>query len=183
MLCPYVFPNPQCRRKSHCKYSYGYDTLTAVIFKSLHKEGYVKRLILSILAVFAIVGAVVGCTSGSTSSGNTELQGTWKATSPDGTVTITFTFSGNHWTMTEASAAQSQSIQLLGTFTIDSTANPKTIDLHIAAHPSSELIGKTILNIYQLSGTNLLVIAFGDNPDTARPTAFTGTNVYTFIKQ
>ena len=142
-----------------------------------------KRLILSILAVFAIVGAVVGCTSGSTSSGNTELQGTWKATSPDGTVTITFTFSGNHWTMTEASAAQSQSIQLLGTFTIDSTANPRTIDmLYVSSVPATPgIAGTTALGIYQLSGTSLKLEP--GNPDSGRPTAFTENDSIDLVRQ
>ena len=68
-----------------------------------------------------------------------------------------------------------------GTFTLDSTANPKTLDMYLAAStdPSESNIGKTGLYIYQLSGTNLTLVG-GEDVDV-RPTSFTNGRV--FIKQ
>ncbi len=106
-----------------------------------------KRLILSVLVVLAIATTVVGCGTSnavkSPSSGNTELQGAWTETSFG--VTMTFTFSGDNFTATATG-----SIQWSGTFTLDSTANPKTIDLYYATctYPSDSNVGKTALGIY-----------------------------------
>jgi uncharacterized protein (TIGR03067 family) len=95
---------------------------------------------------------------------------------------MAFTFSGNNWTLTATSAATLESIQESGTFTLDSTANPKTIDLYTTSFPTApELVGTTSLGIYLLSGTNLTV-AIAGNPGDARPTAFTEGNPV-FIKQ
>ena len=142
-----------------------------------------KRLILSVLVVLAIATAVVGCKSSSTpSSGNTELQGTWMwtYTSSNQTATLTYIFNGNNWTMTITTPTES--VQDSGTFTIDPTANPKTIDMYLAActGPWESNIGKTLPCIYLLSGTNL-TIAFGDPGGIARPISFTNGRV--FIKQ
>ena len=143
-----------------------------------------KRFILSILAVFAIAAAVVGCGSSNTSSGNTELQGTWKATSPDETVTITVTFSGNSWTMTETSTSASQSVQLSGTFTLDSAANPKTIDmLYVSSVPATPgIAGTTVKGIYQITGNNLM-IATADTASDPRPTELNESNSMPLTKQ
>jgi uncharacterized protein (TIGR03067 family) len=143
----------------------------------------VKRLILSILAVFAIATVAVGCGGNTSSSGNTELQGTWKSTTTDKTATITFTFSGNNFTSTLISTVASvPSMQESGTFTLDPTANPKTIDLYLATStlPSASDVGKTELGIYQLSGTSLKLYlrSSGD----ARPTVFPNDSLI-FVKQ
>ena len=144
-----------------------------------------KRLILSILAVLAIATAVVGCTSDnqvkSPSSSNTELQGTWAATSPDATQTLTYTINGNNWTMTRTSAKGS--IQESGTFTLNPTANPKTINLSCTAstYPSDPGVGTTGLGIYQLSGTSLTLEMA--NKGDARPTSFTENSSITLTKQ
>jgi uncharacterized protein (TIGR03067 family) len=144
-----------------------------------------KRLVLSVLVVFAIAAAVVGCGSSNTSSGNTELQGTWKATDPnDSATTVTFTFNGNQWTMVLASTSASQSFQESGTFTLDSTANPKTIDmLFVSSVPAAPgIAGTTSLGIYQLSGTSL-TLELGDPTSATRPTAFTDDNRIDLVKQ
>jgi uncharacterized protein (TIGR03067 family) len=116
-------------------------------------------------------------------SSDTELQGTWTETLTDGGVSHdrTFTFSGNNWTATAGN-------RVMGTFILDSAANPKTIDLYFAAggdpmyDPMYE--GETWLGLYQLSGTNL-TIAFANLPGDARPTAFTVDpyNLYNLVKQ
>jgi uncharacterized protein (TIGR03067 family) len=141
-----------------------------------------KRLFLSILVVVAIATAVVGCKSNDTSSGNTDLQGTWMATAPDdNTMTITCAFNGNQWTMTEAIATVG-SIQLSGTFTVDSAANPKTIDMLFTSFPmETDWVGKTSLGIYEISG-NSLNLCMGD-PGETRPTSFTEDDTLTFVKQ
>ena len=127
-----------------------------------------KRLILSVLAVFAIATAVVGCSSSNTTgptptltSGNTELEGTWTAA----TEGMTLTFSGNNWTFTRSS------LQISGTFTINSAASPKTIDRYVTTSSVPQYVGKTSLGIYLLSGTNLTFV--GLEPGNAtRPTSF-----------
>jgi uncharacterized protein (TIGR03067 family) len=141
-----------------------------------------KRLILSVLVVFAIAAAVVGCGSSNTSSGNMELQGTWKATDPaDNTTTITFTFNGNQWTMTEASTSMALSFQMSGTFTLDSAVNPRTIDLYITACSiAPDQVGTTLHSIYQLNGTNL---AIANGQGGTRPTSFTADNTANLVKQ
>ena len=136
-----------------------------------------KRLILSVLAVFAIAAIVVGC-----GSSNTELQGTWRTTLDDaniGSLSITYTFSGNNWECTWASTTFNA--EMSGTFTFDSTANPKTLDMYMAActDPSESNVGKTGLYIYQLSDTNLTLA--GGEDVFVRPTSFTVARV--FIKQ
>ena len=162
-----------------------------------------KRLILSVLAVFAIAAVVVGCGSNNTpeptptptptpmptptptpTPSNTELQGTWTITwtTSDTTATSTYTFSGNNWIVTSTPAG----IQESGTFTLNSTANPKTIDMYFATstYPSgtSPNVGKTGLGLYIVSGTNL-TLAVGDHPGDARPTSFTEDNTITLVKQ
>ena len=140
-----------------------------------------KRLILSVLAVFAIAAIVVGC-----GSSNTELQGTWRTTLDDaniGSLSITYTFSGNNWECTWASTTFNA--EMSGTFTFDSTANPKTLDLLFTY--ADEMFGFTIeggtlYGIYQLSGTNL-TLTFGGDPGTARPTSFTDSFVLVLSKQ
>jgi len=94
--------------------------------------------------------------------------------------TVTFTFSGNNWTLTFTST----SFQESGTFTINSVANPKTIDLYVATStdPSYSGVGETGLGLYQLSGTNL-TLALGRLGDTTRPTAFTEDNTINLVKQ
>lgn len=143
-----------------------------------------KRLILSVLAVFVITAVVVGCGSSNTSSsGNTELEGTWTETVPGTDImpatTITFTFSGNNWELIET--ATSVSFQVSGTFTLDPTANPKTLDLYITASTlASNMVGTTLHSIYQLSGTNL---AIANGQGGTRPTSFTADNTANLVKQ
>ena len=190
-----------------------------------------KRLILSMLVVFAIAAAVVGCGSGSTAgptptptltptitstpaptstptstvtstpmptstpaptptptSSNTELQGTWVGTGADKNVTMTYTFSGHNVTLAFTSISTipgttAKSLQESGTFTLDSTANPKTIDLYVvtSTDPSDPAVGQTILCIYQVSGTNLTIAR--DAGSATRPTSFTADNMANLVKQ
>ena len=125
-----------------------------------------KRLILSVVVVLAIATAVVGCGTSnavkSPSSGNTELQGTWTVAVPAGT----FTFSGNSFTLTVPGVLQQS-----GTFTLNSAASPKTIDVHITTSSDPQSVGTTLLGIYQLGGTSLKM-EMGD-AGGARPTVFT----------
>ena len=144
-----------------------------------------KRLILYILAVFAITIVVVGCGSSNTSSsGNTELEGTWTETVPGTDImpamTLTFTFSGNNWASIETTTSATV-YQMSGTFTLDSTANPKTLDLYITtATLWSNMVGTTLHGIYQLSGTNL---AIANGQGGTRPTSFTTDNTANLVKQ
>jgi uncharacterized protein (TIGR03067 family) len=146
-----------------------------------------KRLILSVLVVLAIAAVVAGCGSSNTSSsGNTELEGTWTETVPGTDImpdmTVTFTFSGNNWDMIEKETATSTIwIQMSRTFILDPTANPKTLDLYITDFPEwSENVGTTLHSIYQLNGTNL---AIANGQGGTRPTSFTADNTANLVKQ
>jgi len=135
-----------------------------------------KRLILSVLAVFTIAAVVVGCGSSNTAlSGNTELEGTWTATAPDNTSTTTFTFSGDDCTFTRPGV-----LQMSGTFNLSYAASPKTIDFYIATSSDPQYVGKTSLGIYLLSGTNL-TLEIG-MPGDARPASFTEDG-FNLVKQ
>ena len=138
-----------------------------------------KRLILSVLAVFAITAVVVGCGSSNTSSsGNMELQGTWTGTLSG--ITMTYTFSGNNWELTETKESTIM-VQMSGTFTLDSTANPKTLDLYTTACPIIPTqVGMTWHSIYKLNGTNL---AIANGEGGTRPISFTADNTTNFVKQ
>ena len=142
-----------------------------------------KRLVLSVLVVFAIAAAVVGCGSSNTSSGNTELQGTW-VNSTTGLLlnTITFNFNSNQWNMMWAFGSESNTLQMNGTFNINPSANPKTIDMVYTSFPmDTATVGQTSLGIYELSGSDL-TLDLGDPGNTSRPTAF-GDDAMTFTKQ
>jgi uncharacterized protein (TIGR03067 family) len=143
----------------------------------------VKRLILSIVAVLALATAVVGCGGSNTSSsGKTELEGTWVITYPDVNGSNTFTFSGNNWVMIQKWGSQG-SLQRSGTFIIDTTANPKTIDMNVTASTEGSLVvGMTSLGIYKISG-NTLTLELAESPDEPRPTEFTDDNRMDFVKQ
>ena len=73
-------------------------------------------------------------------------------------------------------------MQMSGTFTLDSAANPKTINMLFTSYPmDTEMVGNTSLGIYQLSGTSL-TLGLGD-PGSARPTSFTDDNRLDLVKQ
>jgi uncharacterized protein (TIGR03067 family) len=73
-------------------------------------------------------------------------------------------------------------MQMSGTFTLDSAANPKTIDMVFTSYPmDTGMVGNTSLSIYQLSGTSL-TLGLAD-PGSARPTEFTDDNRMDFVKQ
>jgi uncharacterized protein (TIGR03067 family) len=139
----------------------------------------VKRFILSILVVLAVATVVVGCTP-SSNSDLQQLQGRWTTTT--GNMTVTYTFSGDSWSMVASSALTLHLVsQLAGTFTLSSAANPKTIDMLVSSSPSwPEMAGTTLLGIYQLSGTNL-TLAVGYSGD--RPTSFTDESRLDLVRQ
>jgi uncharacterized protein (TIGR03067 family) len=146
-----------------------------------------KRIIPFIFAVLAIVAFVSGCGSGNTpSSGNTELEGTWTTIVPGAEImsdmTITFTFNGNDWELTELETETSTAvIQMSGTFTLDSKANPKTLNLYITDCPQgTEEVGTTLHSIYQLSGSKLTI---ANEEGGTRPTSFTAYNTIDLVKQ
>jgi uncharacterized protein (TIGR03067 family) len=111
------------------------------------------------------------------------LEGTWTETVSDsgiGTVTITLTFIGNNWELIET-LDSSTMLQMSGTFTLDSTANPKTLDLYITAcSMAPEQVGATLYEIYQLSGNNL---ALASGQGGTRPASFTADNTANLVKQ
>jgi uncharacterized protein (TIGR03067 family) len=141
----------------------------------------VKRLILCVVAVFAIAAVVVGCGSNNTAeppSGNSELQGTWTGTARNsGSVVYTFTFSGDNYTLSFTGSQGS------GTFTADAAANPRTIDFHITAHTTTQYIGKTVLGLYELDGANLTLALAQPPGTTPRPASLTAGMVFDLVKQ
>ncbi|MFA5056172.1 MAG: TIGR03067 domain-containing protein [Dehalococcoidia bacterium] len=143
-----------------------------------------KKFFLSIIPVLIITIVIVGCGSSDTSSsGNTELQGTWVGiltetcyTPPCRTYDITFTFNGDDLAVTNNGK------DISGTFTLNTVANPKTIDFYIVTDEyGPEYEGKTAMGIYQLNGSNL-ELALGE-AGGVRPTSFAEDNSIILIKQ
>ena len=171
-----------------------------------------KKLVLSILAVLAIVTAVAGCESGHKTtviptpeptvapmdtptptpvptqeptptptpvSSAMEIEGTWTGQANNGTLNITYTFSDSSWTVTDTNIETLQSIEMSGTFTIDTSANPKLIDLYIAASSLPDFVGATMFGLYEVSSSSLLLTYNSSNEE--RPTDF--TEAITYVKQ
>jgi uncharacterized protein (TIGR03067 family) len=74
------------------------------------------------------------------------LQGTWVSTAGP---PIELTFTGNRWTARE----KKENVELKGTFKLDPTKKPKTIDMTV--EEGMEFQGKTSLGIYELDGDTL----------------------------
>ena len=103
-----------------------------------------------------------------TPGGSAELAGTWKGTEVNGTAgTWSFVFTGAAVTVTEPNATGIYT----GNYFLDTTKNPKTIEIEITAHYNISFIGKTMMGIYQLTGT-ALTIALNPPGHPFAPTGF-----------
>jgi len=127
------------------------------------------------MRLVAVLAAVVGFLSGAEDPAaiQTELkrfEGTWSYSSvvadgkpaPEGSLkAIRLVLKSDRFTMTTPESTQK------GTFAVDPTITPKTIDVTFTEGPRA---GKTIKGIYDLTGDACKVcIALGDQP---RPTEF-----------
>jgi uncharacterized protein (TIGR03067 family) len=122
-------------------------------------------------AVLAVCGVVL--LLGVDDAKDTKLKGTWTAVTAEkggqeqaDAGDHTLTFDGDTFTISR----KGQTF-LKGTFKVDETQKPKTIDMEIKESPKEEHKGKTVLGIYELDGDNLKWCAA--NPGaTERPKSF-----------
>lgn len=137
---------------------------------------------LVLIAVLTGTVAFWGC-GGSNATGPspwaTELEGSWRYTEPDWQ--LTFTFSDSNWTVVDEEwYKQDTTITLSGTFTLNTAAAPKHIDLLCSSSPDPDYIGETVLGIYALNSTaTACTMATSDFGDTVRPTSFVDAIVFT----
>jgi uncharacterized protein (TIGR03067 family) len=136
---------------------------------------YLSGLLL-IVAILVAVVMVVGCNE---STHGTELEGMWTTVyhqSDGSNIILDYSFCGNNWVSTLISTSLID--EMSGTFTLDSTANPKTLDLLITSPPTtdSDMYGSTWYCIYQLDDA-FLTLEFGEAVGAARPTSFTNDSI------
>jgi uncharacterized protein (TIGR03067 family) len=128
---------------------------------------------------FGIVIALIGLSTGVLAQGSkgrdgtAALQGTWAVTSlngqaiPDGAPELTLTFSGNKYHQTLAGQVNER-----GTFKVDASKKPMTIDLAITEGDDA---GKTQLGIIEVTGDTMRCNL--DTPGAGqRPADFTVKN-------
>lgn len=96
-------------------------------------------------------------------SGTTELEGTWK----DPHQGWVFEFSGNKIKIT----GPSPQMNIEGTFTSDSDADPKKIDIKIEKAGAPQYQGRTSLGIYKIEDI-LLTLALSEPGNNTRPQEF-----------
>jgi uncharacterized protein (TIGR02145 family)/uncharacterized protein (TIGR03067 family) len=94
----------------------------------------------------------------------TELEGTWTEI---GTTGITWTFTNNAFDI----HILSDSVWEKGTFSLNTSVNPKQIDFTMTELPDSQYIGKVALGIYKLE-SGILTIAVNALGKTTRPSGF-----------
>ena len=139
---------------------------------------------LIVMTVLTGMVAFWGCGSSSTGPGQveTELEGTWY--DYDSLFHITFTFTGSNWTvLQEYWSDQDTTLNWTGTFSLNTTSTPKSIDLLCSTSPGSSDNGLTALGIYALNSTaTACTLAIDDFGDTIGPSGF-GTNPLIFTKQ
>ncbi len=103
-----------------------------------------------------------------TPGGSTELSGTWVGSEINGAAgNWTFVFTGSTIAVVEPNPANAYG----GNYTVDTTQNPKTVQVYIATHYNSSYVGRIMLGIYQLSG-NSLTLAFNPPGHPFAPTNF-----------
>jgi uncharacterized protein (TIGR03067 family) len=97
----------------------------------------------------------------------TELEGVWTG-SPvnDSTLGCVLEFKGSELTITVEGMELSR-----GTFTVDTTTDPRRIDFLIVQDADAEYEGAAVPGIYRINGDTLL-IAIGERENPERPTSF-----------
>ena len=94
-------------------------------------------------------------------AGPTELEGTWSGTNTDGIdqTAWVFVFSTNTVSIKTINLIDTTET-IGGTFSLDTTASPKSISIHVLRSPgSTQRVGKTILGSYVLSANVLTITA------------------------
>ena len=99
-----------------------------------------------LLAVFAL-GFVPASADEAKEKKKSLLQGTWKRVSGSEEVS-TMKFTGNKFEVHMEQGGQKAAFK--GTFTLDDSKKPKTIDLKISSGPREQFIGKSALGIFKI---------------------------------
>lgn len=111
----------------------------------------------------------------------TELEGTWVGDDsiyPDNNVT--FIFTDYDWDFTVSGKPE----WYKGTFTLDTSSNPKQIDFIVNECNETQYVGKVSLGIYQIENNTMTLSAL-EPGTTTRPTSFSndGARVWILNKQ
>jgi len=146
-------------------------------------NGKVLAITALITGLIAFSGCLGGGSGGATGPSQyaTELEGTWVFTVTDTnfTYTSTWVFSDTNWTRTDVQTTD-QTWAWNGTFSLNSAATPRTIDMLCAGSPDSTDIGLTAPGIYALSASaTSCTLSVADFGDTVRPSDFNGAIVLT----
>ncbi len=130
-------------------------------------------------AVVVAFACCLGCGSGG-SSGDPALVGTWVGTEASSSTVWTFTVTSSD---ADVKIAGVQAYK--GTYTVDTSSDPKRITLAVTDSTNSLYIGKTANGIYKMEGSTLTV-AINQPGNAARPVDFTpggDAAVFTLTKQ
>lgn len=125
----------------------------------------------SVFSLIVIIAFALACGGGGGGGGDGqeqggELEGTWEMFGVDGyPEEWTFVFSGDLYSATGPSESFS------GTFTSNTNASPKEIDLLCSEISESSLEGQTAIGIYQITG-NTLTLAINKPGLATRPSSF-----------
>ena len=132
--------------------------------------------------LFVVAVVLGGCGYGGGGGTLTELEGSWLGYEVDGYPgDWSFIITGTHLDATGAATGEWYN----GTMTLNTTTDPKHMDVTIEECDYQEFIGKQSLGIYTLEG-DILTMASNGPGDTTRASSFVpgqGARVFIFTKQ
>lgn len=137
------------------------------------KKSYL--LFIFIFLVFFLFNCKESSTSPKQKSTKTELEGKWIGTEPGNDFTFTFTFSGESLTMNSTSGEYHN-----GTFTVNTSANPKQLNFAITSGSETNFVGKVALFIYSINN-NVLTLSGAEPGVQTRPVTFSDTGTRTWV--
>lgn len=144
-----------------------------------------KFLVWSLYAIFVTVIVLMGCQNNNPATppaaGPTELEGIWTGYSDADTnnpdipkPNLAYSFTNNNIVVSSDSCSKMDLpvcvVELYrGTFSVDTSASPKTLDIHITQSGFAKYQNKTIYAVYTKNANILAISANG--PGTSRPLA------------
>lgn len=149
-------------------------------FSGINIPGYDKIINPVLIIIFLLISSAVlftGCKEDSPAGTGqndvkTEVEGAWSGIEISGAAgSWKFNVSGKSASITATYPVMSYS----GNISVDTTTNPRRLDLDITVSTITEYIGTKSLGIYKISGDTLYYAA-GEPGVTFRPRGFVGTS-------
>ena len=106
----------------------------------------------------------------------TELEGSWSGMNMDG---LDYTFWTYSMHLDSIVIDGDGTVQYRGIFTVDTSVNPRLIDINITWAADAAQAGKSIPALYQMSGNILQITA--NKPGSSRPTLMSDAPVISLI--